>query len=246
MNVILWDVETLYSTANIWRLWDKFVSAEMVVEERGVFCVGWKWLGDDGAVSVLTKNTKSVKKVHAAFMKADAMVTFNGKKFDIKHLNTLFLRHGLTPLPPIQHIDLYQVVKKNFAFLSNKMGYVCEQLGLGSKLKTGGLDLWKKCLAGDKEATAHMLEYNIQDVELLEKLYLHLLPYIGSTNPNRNVFEGTRLSCPSCGSHNVQRRGTSRSKTLLYQRFQCNDCGSWSKSNKAEPRDNKQPLYVPL
>jgi hypothetical protein len=82
----------------------------------------------------------------------------------------------------------------------------------------------------DPAAWKVMEKYNKQDVLLLEKVYDRLLPWIKS-HPNHNLFSGH--GCPNCGSGRLQKRGFTYTTTGTFQRFQCTDCGSWSKSSKA-------------
>ena len=85
---------------------------------------------------------------------------------------------------------------------------------------------------GDKQAWREMKEYNIQDVILLEELYMVLRPWI-KNHPNLNLWspKQTEHACPNCGSEDVQKRGYSYTKVAKYQRYQCTACGTWSKSN---------------
>jgi len=71
--------------------------------------------------------------------------------------------------------------------------------------------------------------HNCQDVQLLEDVYLKLRPFI--SHPNVNLITGQRetdCTCHVCQSKDVTKRGFSFTKTGRKQRYQCNDCGSWS------------------
>ena len=54
---------------------------------------------------------------------------------------------------------------------------MAQSLGLGCKIKTD-LDVWKKCMVGDKNALLYLEKYNQKDVVLLEQIYLKSI-YIG-------------------------------------------------------------------
>jgi hypothetical protein len=84
-----------------------------------------------------------------------------------------------------------KVVRQHFRFPSNKLDYVAQELGLGSKEKHEGFELWVKCMQRDLAAWQKMEKYNIQDVILLEKLYTTLLPWIIST-PSRGITKVLR------------------------------------------------------
>ena len=90
-----------------------------------------------------------------------------------------------------------------------------------------GFDMWKDCIDGDKKAWNMMERYNKQDVVLLEKVYLHLRPWIRN-HPNLNIYSQEPFKCPNCDSTNVQKRGFLYNITSKRQRYCCNKCGAWS------------------
>jgi hypothetical protein len=125
---------------------------------------------------------------------------------------------------------------KTAAPLSRKLDFVAQRLGLGAKTKHKGMELWRACMDGDKAAHKVMERYNRQDVNLLEKLYGELLPWIPQ-HPNLAIESGH--SCPKCGSEKLQARGFLQSVTRRYRRWQCRDCGGWSQSVASEPGSAK-------
>ncbi len=52
------------------------------------------------------------------------------------------------PPAPFKEIDLLTVAKGRFRFVSNKLDYVAQQLGLGKKTEHSGHELWVQCMAG--------------------------------------------------------------------------------------------------
>jgi hypothetical protein len=218
----------------VWGLWQQNVSINQLMESSYVLCYAAKWLGEEDIYfdSVHQSKPKTMLKgIHALLDSADAVIHYNGTKFDIPTLNKEFLLSKLLPPSPYKQIDLLRVVRSNFRFPSNKLDYVSQRLGLGSKHAHEGHDLWVKCMNGDKDAWKRMEEYNIQDVVLLESLYDNLLPWIKNA-PNRNLYQDT-TGCPTCGSTRLHKRGTAVSTTGSYQRYQCRDCGSWSQGTKS-------------
>ena len=234
MKILLLDIETSPNTAHVWGLWQQNVSINQLMESSYVLCYAAKWLDD---VDVLfdsvhqSKPKKMLKGIHGLLNEADAVVHYNGTKFDIPTLNKEFLLHSYNPPSPYKQIDLLRVVRSQFRFPSNKLDYVAQRLGLGQKHAHEGHDLWVKCMNGDKDAWGRMQDYNIQDVVLLESLYHTLLPWI-KNHPNQNLYSETTV-CPTCGSHSVQKRGQAISLSGTYQRYQCRDCGSWSQGTKS-------------
>lgn len=233
MRVLLLDIETAPLTAHVWGLWDQRVGINQIVDSGRTICWAAKWLGDKKVMfdSVLNSEERDmVGRAHELLDAADVVVHFNGNRFDVPTLNKEFLKFGFHPPSPFKQVDLLKVVRKQFKLPSNKLDYVCQFLGLGSKLRHKGHELWVECMEYNEKAWRTMERYNKQDVIILEKLYNRLLPWIPG-HPNRGLYDDTEnaLACPTCGSKDVQRRGLSRSKAYTYQRYQCKECGTWSR-----------------
>jgi len=195
-------------------------------------CYSAKWLGEKDIYfdSVYQSTSQSMLEgIHGLLEDADAVVHYNGTKFDIPTLNKEFLLYGMTPPAPYKQIDLLRVAKNQFRFPSNKLDYVAQALGPGKKTKHIGHELWIQCMANNKEAWIMMEEYNRNDVVLLEKVYEKLKPWI-KHHANHGVYEDG-LCCTNCASINFQRRGWSYTQAHKYQRYQCVDCGTWFKAS---------------
>lgn len=245
MKILLLDIETSPNTAHVWGLWQQNVSINQLMESSYVLCYAAKWLGEDDVYfdSVHQSKPKAMLKgIHVLLDEADAVVHYNGTKFDIPTLNKEFLLHRYNPPSPYKQIDLLRVVRSNFRFPSNKLDYVSQRLGLGKKHAHEGHDLWVKCMNGDNDAWKRMESYNIQDVVLLESLYSTLLPWIKS-HPNHNLYTSDTV-CPTCSGHRLQKRGTAVTITGSYQRYQCKDCGSWSQGAKTTKESVKVKHYA--
>ena len=238
MKILLLDIETSPNTAHVWGLWQQNVSINQLMESSYVLCYAAKWLNSDEMLfdSVQQSKPKAMLKgIHGLLNEADAVVHYNGTKFDIPTLNKEFLLHRYSPPSPYKQIDLLRVVRSQFRFPSNKLDYVAQRLGLGQKHAHEGHELWVKCMNGDKDAWKRMADYNIQDVILLEDLYNTLLPWI-KNHPNKNLHSDNPC-CPTCGDTHIQKRGTAVSATGTYQRYQCRACGSWSQGIKATKKN---------
>lgn len=235
LRILAIDIETVPNLAYVWRLWQTDVSPAMLVKAHEVLCLAAKWVGEPEVFFMPSERLgvplkeEMLAQVHALMDEADAVMHWNGTKFDIPHLNREFLLAGMKPPSPVAQIDLMLVAKKHFRFPSNKLEHVAEALGIGKKKQTGGFKLWLDCMAGDEKAWATMEKYNKQDVLLLEEAYNKLLPWVHS-GPNRNLFD--EKGCPVCGSAKIQKRGMSRTKASSYQRYQCMDCGAWFRDTK--------------
>lgn len=210
-------------------MFDETISLEQLIQPGRIICWGAKWLGER---QVHYADERAGKKrmfqgIHKLMSDADALVTFNGSHFDLPKLDGAFVEHGLGPVPPAAHIDLYQTVKK-LGYQSGKLAFVAPLLQVGQKVKHEGFSLWRSCLEGDKKAWERMEKYNKQDVRLLGPLYLKLRPYIR----NHPYLAATTGKCPACQSNNAESRGNRRTKTLVIQRLRCNGCGLWYDGNR--------------
>lgn len=232
MKILLLDIETAPNLAYVWGIWQQNIGINQIKDNGHVLCWAAKWLGDDKILfdSVKRSSEKSMLgKIHRLVSQADALVHYNGQKFDLPTLNREWLKHGFKPPAPSKHIDLMRVCKKHFRFVSNKLDYISQFLGLGEKTHHTGQQLWTDCMYGKAAAWKLMEQYNKQDVVLLESLYQELLPWI-SNHPSHAAREGYPC-CPKCGSERMQQRGYAITSTYKYRRYQCKDCGGWHKGN---------------
>jgi hypothetical protein len=228
------DIETSPCVADVWDLWNQNIGLDQLRQSTEMICFSAKWLGDPQKETVFWSvndgKDAMIRAAHILLDEADAVIHYNGRKFDIPHLNREFVQAGLKPPAPYRQIDLCDVVKRQFRFPSNKLQYVSRALGLRGKESTGGHKLWVACMAGDPKAWARMERYNRQDVILLEGLYRKLQPWIPG-HPSHAAFKGGHM-CPKCGSLKLQKRGFAFTLQSAYQRYQCQDCGGWSRSTK--------------
>jgi hypothetical protein len=229
LKILLLDVETAPNLAHVWGLWNQNVGLPQLIESGYTLCWAAKWLGEKQVhfASIRAGKKRMAREIHRLMQEADAIIHYNGNKFDVPTLNRDFLLCGLPPPSPSKQIDLLTTVRRKFRFPSNKLAYVSNALGIGSKLKHSGHELWVSCMAGDDAAWKTMEKYNVQDVRLLEALYDKLKPWIRS-HPNHGLYNPDNSQvCPKCGSENHQRRGFEHTATCSYQRFQCCSCGGW-------------------
>ncbi len=226
-KILILDIETRPSAAYVWRAYgDQNISPDQVIDAGGTICVGAKWLGSKETALYSDwehGHDGMLIAIHEMMSFADAVVTYNGDRFDLPKLQGEFLLAGLGPTPPCTSIDVIKAVKK-FGFFMNKLAFIGPLLSQGSKVETGGFSLWTKVMAGDEKAQAQMAKYCIQDVKLLEKLYLRVRPFIKN---HPHLGKVGAHECGACGSTRVQSRGSRRTKAFKIQRLQCQDCGSW-------------------
>lgn len=247
MKILAIDIETTPNMAYVWGLWDQNVGLSQLVESTQMLCFVAKWVGEDaiqfhsGDLSPTGSTVHMVQTAWNLLDEADAVLHYNGKRFDVPHLNREFLLAGLPPPSPYRQIDLCETVKRQFKFPSNKLDYATKALGYPGKIKVD-FELWVDCMARKPEAWAQMEEYNRRDVTEMEKLYVTMRPWIVG-HPNHGI-DVVGVVCPTCGSFRVQKRGFSYTLTGKFQQFHCEDCGRWSRAPHRIASSALQPVSV--
>ena len=123
----------------------------------------------------------------------------------------------------------------HFMFERNTLAYVADALDCSPKLdhaKFQGFELWKECMKGNDEAWEEMKKYNIQDINTLEEVYLKMRPYIKGHPNVVTTANSIKHRCTACGSHSLKKNGYSVTNVSKFQRFICEDCGSFSRGRK--------------
>jgi hypothetical protein len=232
LRLLLYDIETAPLLGFFWQLKQDYINPDAVEQDWFMLCWGAKWSdGTDVLSKVLTPaeaKRQDDKRIVAALAdlirKADAIVAHNGNSFDIKKLNTRLVYHGLEPIGQTEMIDTLTMARNTFAFTSNKLDFVAKFLGLAGKHQTS-FDLWRQCYYGDKTALTEMVEYNRQDVNVLEAVFRRLAPYAKSLPRLVDATEYMQDVCPSCGAPERVKDGYYRTKANTYPRFRCLGCG---------------------
>jgi DNA polymerase elongation subunit (family B) len=234
-KIAFWDVENSPLIAATWNRYE----ADAVWVEQESYLLSWsfKWLDGKQITKALPDypnfdkdqrdDSALVKELAELLEKADIIVAHNGDRFDIRKAQARMLMNGFDPPKPFKTVDTLKVAKKHFMLSSNKLDHLGQFLNVGRKVQTGGYELWKKCMEGDKRAWNRMKRYNAQDVRLLEAVYLKLRPW-HDTHPNMNVIMEREDGCPKCGGKELTKRGYAYTRTGRSSRFQCLSCKGYS------------------
>jgi len=252
-RILILDIETAPVLAYVWRTFKENVSWDQVSTDWYILSFAAKWLDDDRVLYYDQSRKKNIEDDHALMCKlhklldvADIVVAHNGKKFDVRKIKARFILNNFPPPSPFKVVDTLLEARKEFAFTSNRLVALTDQLCPEEKKdehkEFPGFALWAECLKGNRDAWRVMKTYNMQDVRALEALYLKLRPWIVG-HPNVAAYvDPEHVSCPKCGSTNVERRGHAFTQTSKYQRYCCRDCGGWSRgritTNTKDVRDN--------
>lgn len=242
VRVLTLDIETRPTEARVWGLFNQNVSLNQIIRPGGLLSFGAKFLGEKAQHYSEWADGEDgmIRHAHRLLSEADVVVTYNGDGFDLKHLNWEFARLGLARPRPFKSIDLLKVVRREFRPVSKKLDFVAQGLGLGAKVTTGGMSLWVDAIAGDPKAQKLMERYCVQDVNLTEKLYLRLLPWLPS-GVNLPLLAKNDAGCPTCGSPKLKSEGDSVFTALTeYALYSCSNCKSWVRSNVVKNRSTRR------
>jgi hypothetical protein len=251
LKILIFDIETAPMLAYVWDLWDQNVGLNQIKQDWHILSWSAKWLQSEDRKIVYGPHTKTMymdqsreknltddsnilKGIWNLLDEADIVITQNGVKFDSKKLNARFVMNGMQPPSSYRHIDTFQIAKRYFCFTSNKLEYMSDKLCVKYKKQTkrkySGFELWKECLAGNKDAWREMQKYNKYDVLSLEELYHKLIPW--DSTINFDVYrEDLEVIC-KCGCKEFRKRGYFFTPTGKFQRYKCLKCGSETRSRK--------------
>lgn len=186
-DVILFDIETTGLSAEHYQIF--LIGCATYQNDHWQLM---QWFDDTG---------KEEQKILASFLLfgqgKKAIVHFNGTRFDLPFVEKRIAAvdesgslSALNPLPSMQSIDLYQIVKpyKKILGLADYKQQTLETFfGSGRTENTSGEDevkAYKAYLAGDTSLQNAILEHNSADVEgLLYLTRLLILPRIFESNP---------------------------------------------------------------
>jgi hypothetical protein len=242
-KILQFDIETAPTRVYVWGRFQQNVGQNQVISEHFVLTWAAKWLGNDKVMwdaldqypdydpaTAYEDDYKVVKSLWDLLDEADIVVAHNAA-FDTKVMNARFAYHGLPEPSPYKIVCTLKIAKAKFRFPSNKLDSLGEYLGVGRKVDTGGFELWAGCYAGDKKSFKKMTTYNIQDVQLLEDVYLKLRAW-DARHPNVSTFyNDNKTRCVVCGSDDLETNIDSLAVTGIsaFEVITCNNCGKHSR-----------------
>ncbi len=232
MKILTLDIETSPHEGYTWGVWQQNIAAGQIIVPTTILTYAAKFLDKKKIVYRTWRDEDMYETLANLLNEADVIVTYNGDKFDLKHINREFVTGGIKPPRPCASVDLLQVVRKRFNFPHNGLDYVCSKLLGETKLETGGFDLWPKFMDSDPKAERVMKRYNIKDTVLTEKLYLKLRPWILNHPYAGNITvaiddEWHSYYCPACGSSDTIPHRPRRTRCFAIRTVNCNSCGAW-------------------
>ena len=247
-QILFWDLESSLMQGMFFGLWGENIQFKRVTKQSHLLTASWAFNDDEVQGVRLTpqdvetgNDLEVVVKMIQAINSADVIVTFNGKRFDCKLLNTRALFWGLPPIKPVKHIDLFEQSKRLFKFPSNSMQNISLYLGENGKLQNSS-DLWERCSDSSNyivcdNALDEMLTYNKRDIVATRDLFSRFqgwmkgIPNIGFIENEKQHTE--HLRCVHCGSEDVDKMQNKTYATVSsFDLYRCGDCKGISRVNK--------------
>lgn len=226
-KILLWDIE----------------STDLIADKGICICIGYKFLGEKTThvMSILEfkdsiKDGKITDKhllkvMYPVLSQADMWVTWYGKRFDVPFVSTRLLEFGMSPLPPIPHLDGWEVARYRLKLHSNRLASISAFLNLDDKTPVK-LNTWRDAATGHKPSIKYIIDHCRKDVEVLEQAYEKIKPF-SKVHPNILLMDNITQACPTCGTKGkLQRRGEYISIKYRYHRYHCESCGSWTKGER--------------
>lgn len=250
-RVLFWDIETAPLIGMTWGVYEQNVIH--TIQEGYILCFAYKWQGESKVnfISIRdfplyktdpTNDKELCQAIWDLLDEADIAVAQNGDRFDIPYVTGRFVVHNLK-LPSMPKLmDTLKMAKQAGRFHTNNLDDLCRRFGIPGKVHHSGFSMWLGCMDDNNKSWKEMEKYNKQDIVSLEALYNRLLPYCKS-NPAVHLAIGDPDACPRCGSKStMMKRGFCHTSVCTYQRYQCLDCGGYSRSRVAEKVS--KPVYT--
>lgn len=215
---------------------EQYLSAKNIIHHQFCPCAAWKWDHEINKYNIKITDDKKrfkknfrddyivAKKLHELMSEADVIVAHNGDAFDIKHANTMFINHGLGPIPEKKSLDTLKAARKYFAFAGNDLDSLSKRFG--GKGKNQKPD-WYLMTDGNAKQIALAARYCMNDVAELDRVFQNIKPYMRNlVKPRTKISNHYGVEvCDACGSKRLQNHGMCGAFGKRKPRIDCGECG---------------------
>lgn len=223
-KILTVDIERRAGLAYAWQPRTDYIPPANWVRWPSLLCFAAKWLGGPMVFhSVWADGEDGLRRAAwDLYDEADVIVTYNGVRFDNKHLRSEWISAGMPAPRPWKDVDLFAEVRRSLGFESKSLDQVCQRLGVPGKSGAYSIRDAEACVDGDSKARARMERYNRADVRATETAYLRMLGWLPA-HPAIGP-DGDELVCCQCGSAELKPNGWYRAVVLDYALYRCSRC----------------------
>ena len=226
-RIFIYDVET----------------TDLAADRGHILCAAGKWFGEDtvfkwridsgpgyAATPKSFRDDSGIVEGLTPYLEAaDCAVAYFGKRFDAPYITTRALVHGMLPPAPYTIVDPWETAKRYLKLSNNRMATVADVLQLDKRKTHCSRETWALAQYGDRGSISKLLEYNVNDVLVLESVYKTLRPIIRA-HPYVGAWQTSLPGsisahrCPACGSSTSRSKGVRYTRTFEVQRRICCKC----------------------
>lgn len=233
-KILTIDIERRAGLAYAWQPKTDYIPPSQWVRWPSLLCFAAKWL--TGPMQFFSLWGDGLDGMRQAawdlYDQADAVVTYNGVRFDNKHLRSEWITADM-PMPrPWKDIDLFAEVRRSLGFESKSLDQVCKRLGIKGKSGKYSMEDSEAAVAGDGAAQRRMERYNRADVRATEAAYIRMLGWL----PAHPVLgaDTDELVCCQCLSRELKPNGWYRAVVMDYALYRCANCHANVRSGHAK------------
>lgn len=243
-KILTLDIETSYNIIRSFFIGRKVsLPHDSIIQERKILSVAYKWLHEDDVTFLQWDENQDDKILVEELVKvmnmADEIVGHNCDSYDIPFITGRAVFHDIPTLAKYKSTDTLKLARKH-RFNNMKLDYLADFFGFGRKVQHKGIELWDDIiLRKDPKAMEEMMEYNVHDVVLTEKVYLKLKKYSENNIHHTALNGGDKHACPMCGNtEEVKLLKTFVTKAGTKSRLMGCSCGTQFKLSDKLYKDN--------
>lgn len=249
-RILALDVEMSFNVSYHYDQWKVNIPWTHIKQRQFMISAAWQWIGSDNIYTACVLDDKArfekdhtddyhvIKSLKDEIDQADAVIAYNGRRFDIKEINTGLDRHRLGPLHEFVLLDPIQIAKSKFRFKGgNSLANLCNLFELPVQKGKVELEDWIGATEGNKESIKKVVEYNITDIPTMVMVWERIKPFAPS-KLNMNHFVDADV-CSHCGSPDLKlhmKKKATRA-TIRYQ-YRCQDCHGFTTTGKTIRTEN--------
>lgn len=210
-----------------------YIHASTWDEYPETLCFSWRWLGERTTHFAATWTTDDLAGLSwRLYDEATHVLGFNQRRADNKWCRDDWLLAGLPRPAPWRDIDLYLVLRQQFALEARSLDFACQRLGLGGKRGRYSIAMARAAHEGDEKAQRSMERYNRGDVAATVALWERVRGLVHVPGLNLGLHHGDEeFRCATCGHDklDVEPQDAATPQTM-YAMYRCRKCRNLTRS----------------